>query len=95
MSVMEFHEIKLTSRLKETEPCLQSAVMLLKIPFMKILYSVWLVTLSTAAFAHPGGGIIALSENSTIFADSTENFTGSSTREKSRKCSFQNSMAIG
>jgi hypothetical protein len=41
---------------------------------MKLLYSLWLVALASAAFAHPGGGIIALSENSTIIADSTENF---------------------
>ena len=30
--------------------------------------------LSTAAFAHPGGGIVALSEHSVVFADSVENF---------------------
>ncbi|MBM3835025.1 MAG: hypothetical protein FJ403_17480 [Verrucomicrobia bacterium] len=41
---------------------------------MKILCAFCLAMLSIAAFPHPGGGIIALSENSVIVADPTENF---------------------
>jgi hypothetical protein len=41
--------------------------------FMKSLFGL-LLSLPTALFAHPGGGIIALSENSAIIADSVENF---------------------
>ena len=41
---------------------------------MKTLFGLLFFTLSTAALAHPGGGIIALSENSAIIADSVENF---------------------
>ena len=41
---------------------------------MKTLFGLLFCTLSTAVFAHPGGGVIALSENSAIIADSVENF---------------------
>jgi hypothetical protein len=41
---------------------------------MKTLVGLLCFTLSAAAFAHPGGGVIALSENSAIVADSVENF---------------------
>lgn len=41
---------------------------------MKTSCGLLFLTLSTVAFAHPGGGIIALSENSAIIADSVENF---------------------
>jgi hypothetical protein len=41
---------------------------------MKLRIALLLVTLSTTVFAHPGGGIIALSENSVVFADPVENF---------------------
>ena len=41
---------------------------------MKSLFGLLVFTLSTAVFAHPGGGIIALSKHSAIIADSVENF---------------------
>lgn len=41
---------------------------------MRILFGLWLCGFAAAVFAHPGGGIIALSENAAIFADPTENF---------------------
>src|SRR4026207_1236120 len=41
---------------------------------MKTLFGLLFFTFSTAVFAHPGGGIITLSENSAIIADSVENF---------------------
>ena len=41
---------------------------------MKTRFGLLLFALSAAAFAHPGGGIIALSENSAIIADPVENF---------------------
>ena len=41
---------------------------------MKTRFGLLFFALSTAAFAHPGGGIIALSENSAIIADPVENF---------------------
>ena len=42
--------------------------------FVKTLVGLLFFTVSTAGFAHPGGGIIALSESSAIIADSVENF---------------------
>lgn len=41
---------------------------------MRTLFQLFLLTLSTALLAHPGGGIIALSEDSAIVADPVENF---------------------
>jgi len=41
---------------------------------MKTLFRFLFFVLFPVAFAHPGGGIIALSENSAIMADPTENF---------------------
>jgi len=40
---------------------------------MKLGAHVVLFLLATVALAHPGGGIVALSENSMVFADPTEN----------------------
>src|SRR6187402_1636753 len=40
---------------------------------MRIRSGILFVLLSAAAFAHPGGGIIALSENSVIVVDPVEN----------------------
>lgn len=45
-----------------------------KAVLMKTLLGFLFFALSTAAIAHPGGGIIPLSENSAIIADSVENF---------------------
>jgi hypothetical protein len=42
--------------------------------YMKSLFGLLVFMLSTVGLAHPGGGIIALSENSAIIADSVENF---------------------
>jgi hypothetical protein len=41
---------------------------------MKTVFGFLFFALSAAALAHPGGGIIALSENSAIIADAVENF---------------------
>jgi hypothetical protein len=41
---------------------------------MRTLFGLILFTFSMAAFAHPGGGIVALSEDSAVFADPVENF---------------------
>ena len=41
---------------------------------MKILRILFALILVTSAFAHPGGGIVALSENSALVTDPTENF---------------------
>jgi hypothetical protein len=41
---------------------------------LKAICSLWLLTFAAVAFAHPGGGIIALSENSVIVSDPTERF---------------------
>jgi hypothetical protein len=41
---------------------------------MKTLLGLLFFTLSAAVFAHPGGGIIAVSETSAVIADSVENF---------------------
>src|SRR5688572_26791844 len=41
---------------------------------MKIVFGLLFFTFAFVVFAHPGGGIIALSENSALVADPTENF---------------------
>src|SRR5687768_11887596 len=45
-----------------------------KFGFMKSVLAVLVFVLSASVFGHPGGGIIALSENAALIADPAENF---------------------
>jgi hypothetical protein len=62
---------------------------------MKNLFGLLFFALFTAAFAHPGGGIIALSENSAIIADSVENVVWLVEKGQEPSGWFRSSTGIG
>src|SRR5687767_4666411 len=44
------------------------------VPFMRALLAILVLFFEMSVLAHPGGGIVAMSEDSAVVADPTENF---------------------